>query len=117
MDQAPAKNQLPPAQRRVYDRLLDHHARTGELPDLSEFARQLNVHYVSLKQHLQALDRKGFVRFESRGQGRSPLLQLHPAATGIPVLGGIPAGPLRSEERRVGTEWRWRAARAQDRVR
>src|SRR5690625_6007295 len=101
MDQAPAKNQLPPAQRRVYDRLLDHHARTGELPDLSEFARQLNVHYVSLKQHLQALAKKGFLRFESRGHGRSPLLQLHPAATGIPVLGDIPAGPLsdaRSEE-------------------
>ena len=94
MEQVQAKAKLPPAQRRVYERLLDHYSRHGELPDLSEFARQLNVHYVSLKQHLQALDRKGFVRFESRGHGRSPLLQLHPAATGIPVLGGIPAGPL-----------------------
>lgn len=90
---APAKA-LPPAQQRVYDRLLEHHSRHGELPDLSDFARQLNLHYVSLKQHLQALDRKGFLRFQSRGHGRSPLLQLHPAATGIPVLGGIPAGTL-----------------------
>lgn len=94
MEQIQATSQLPPAQRRVYDRLLEHYSRHGDLPDLSEFARQLNVHYVSLKQHLQALDRKGFVRFESRGHGRSPLLQLHPAATGIPVLGGIPAGQL-----------------------
>lgn len=86
--------QLPPAQQRVYDRLLDHWDRHGELPGLSAFARQLNLHYVSLKQHLQALHRKGLVRFESRGHGRSPLLELHPAATGIPVLGGIPAGPL-----------------------
>jgi len=85
---------LPPAQQRVYDRLVDYWHRHGELPGLSEFARQLNLHYVSLKQHLQALDRKGFLRFESRGHGRSPLLELHPAATGIPVLGGIPAGPL-----------------------
>ena len=85
---------LPPAQQRVYDRLLDYWNRHGELPGLSAFARKLNLHYVSLKQHLQALDRKGFLRFESRGHGRSPLLELHPAATGIPVLGGIPAGPL-----------------------
>ncbi len=94
MDQITGKPSLPPAQQRVYDRLLDHYGRHGELPDLSEFARQLKLHYVSLKQHLQALDKKGYLKFESRGHGRSPFLQLHPAATGIPVLGGIPAGPL-----------------------
>ena len=88
------KPSLPPAQQRVYDRLLDHHGRHGQLPDLSEFARHLNLHYVTLKQHLLALDKKGYLRFQSRGHGRSPLLQLHPAATGIPVLGGIPAGQL-----------------------
>ena len=94
MEHTSGKPSLPPAQQRVYDRLLDHYSRNGELPDLSEFARQLKLHYVSLKQHLQALDKKGYLKFESRGHGRSPLLQLHPAATGIPVLGGIPAGPL-----------------------
>lgn len=94
LDHGTDKPPLPPAQQRVYDRLLDHHGRHGELPDLSGFARQLNLHYVTLKQHLLALDRKGYLRFESRGHGRSPLLQLHPAATGIPVLGGIPAGQL-----------------------
>ncbi len=94
MNQDAVKPHLPPAQQRVYDRLLEHHGRHGELPELSELARQMNLHYVSLKQHLVALDKKGFLVFESRGHGRSPLLQLHPAATGVPLLGSIPAGPL-----------------------
>lgn len=85
---------LPPAQRRVYQRLLDYYGKNGDLPDLSDFARQLQMHYVSLKQHLVALDRKGHLKFESRGRGRSPLLKLPPGVTGIPVLGSIPAGPV-----------------------
>lgn len=86
--------ELSPMQRKVYERLRDHFRRTGAMPDLAEFARALGVHYVSLKQHLEALDRKEFVVFESRGRGRSPHLSLPPVATGVPVLGGIPAGPL-----------------------
>ncbi len=85
---------LSPAQRRVYERLRDHVARTGATPDLAEFARELGIHYVSLKQHLQALDDKGWITFESRGRGRSPRLDLPAEATGVPVLGSIPAGPL-----------------------
>jgi repressor LexA len=85
---------LSPAQRRVYERLRDHAARTGATPDLAEFARELGIHYVSLKQHLQALDDKGWITFESRGRGRSPRLELPAEATGVPVLGSIPAGPL-----------------------
>lgn len=94
MGESFAKPLLPPAQQRVYDRLVDHHSRHGELPELSELARQMQLHYVSLKQHLVALHKKGYLTFESRGHGRSPLLQLHPAATGVPLLGSIPAGPL-----------------------
>ncbi|MBA2667950.1 MAG: LexA family transcriptional regulator [Trueperaceae bacterium] len=85
---------LPPRQRTVHDRLLDHVQRTGETPDLSDFARGLGMHYVTLKQHLEALHRKGYVVFESRGRGRSPSLRLPHAATGVPLLGSIPAGPL-----------------------
>lgn len=85
---------LSPAQGRVYQRLLEHHRRTGAMPDLADLARSLGVHYVSLRQHLEALHRKGYVSFESRGRGRSPHLALPPDATGIPVLGDIPAGPL-----------------------
>ena len=85
---------LTPTQARVYDRLVEHHARTGALPDLSELARSLGIHYVSLRQHLEALKRKGHLEFESRGRGRSPYLALPLGATGIPVLGEIPAGPF-----------------------
>ena len=85
---------LSPTQQKVYDRLRRHVARTGATPDLAEFARELDVHYVSLKQHLEALATKGWIVFESRGRGRSPHLELPAAATGVPILGSIPAGPL-----------------------
>ena len=86
--------ELSPTQRKVYERLREHVRRTGTMPELSAFARAMGVHYVSLKQHLEALDRKGFLVFESRGRGRSPHLALPAGATGVPVLGGIPAGAL-----------------------
>ena len=85
---------LSPAQQRVYERIRDHVSRTGDTPDLADFSRELGVHYVSLKQHLRALADKGYLVFESRGRGRSPHLSLPAGATGIPVLGSIPAGPL-----------------------
>jgi repressor LexA len=81
-------------QRKVYERLRAHYQRSGDLPELSSFARQMGVHYVSLKQHLEALHKKGFLVFESRGRGKSPRMELPAEATGIPVLGAIPAGPL-----------------------
>ncbi|MEJ2666939.1 MAG: S24 family peptidase [Deinococcales bacterium] len=86
--------ELSPMQRKVYERLREHYRRAGSMPELSDLARELGVHYVSLKQHLEALHRKDFIVFESRGRGRSPHLTLPAVATGVPVLGGIPAGPL-----------------------
>lgn len=85
---------LSPQQTKVFDRLRAHLRRHGVTPELSEFARGLGITYVTLKQHLEALDRKGYLHFEGRGRGRSPLLTLPAAATGVPVLGSIPAGPL-----------------------
>jgi len=85
---------LSPTQEKVYLRLRDHVARTGVTPDLADMAREMKIHYVSLKQHLEALADKGWLTFESRGRGRSPVLELPAAATGVPILGSIPAGPL-----------------------
>jgi len=85
---------LSTMQRKVYDKLVAHRARTGDYPELAQFARELDIHYVSLKQHLQALDKKGYLTFESRGRGQSPRLRLPLQAVGVPVLGSIPAGPL-----------------------
>lgn len=89
-----ANRPLTPTQERVYTRLLEHQRRTGRLPELSDLARSLGIHYVSLRQHLEALQKKGYLEFESRGRGRSPHLALPAQATGIPVLGDIPAGPF-----------------------
>ncbi len=89
-----ASQPLSPAQERVYQRLLEHQRRTGELPELSELARTMGVHYVTLKQHLEALQGKGYLTFESRGRGRSPRVELPAEATGIPLVGEIPAGAL-----------------------
>ncbi len=87
-------SELPKMQRKVYERLCEIKERTGRVPDLAVFARELNIHYVSLRQHLEALSRKGLLVFESRGRGQSPRLELPLRATGVPVLGSIPAGPL-----------------------
>jgi len=87
-------NELPKMQRKVFERLCEHKERTGKCPDLAVFARELKIHYVSLRQHLEALHRKGYLVFESRGRGQSPHLELPVRATGVPVLGSIPAGPL-----------------------
>ena len=86
--------QLSTVQRKVFNKLRDHQRRTGQLPDLSAFARDLGIHYVSLKQHLAALAKKGYITFESRGRGRSPFVALAAQLTGVPVIGNIPAGPL-----------------------
>lgn len=85
---------LSTMQDRVFSKLRDYQRRTGELPDLSAFARELGMHYVSLKQHLEALSKKGYLNFESKGRGRSPHLSLAAQLTGVPVYGSIPAGPL-----------------------
>lgn len=85
---------LSTMQHKVYERLRAFKERHGDLPDLASLARELGIHYVSLKQHLQALDKKGYLHFQSRGRGQSPLLDLPLTATGVPVLGDIPAGPL-----------------------
>lgn len=87
-------SKLPRMQRKVYDYLLSYQKQHGTLPDLSALAREFGIHYVSLKQHIVALDKKGYLNFRSRGRGQSPLLSLPPQATGVPILGHIPAGPL-----------------------
>jgi repressor LexA len=86
--------ELSRMQRKVFERLRSHRERTGSLPELSALARELGIHYVSLRQHLQALDAKGYLSFRSRGAGQSPILELPLGAVGVPVLGSIPAGPL-----------------------
>ena len=52
---------LTDRQQQVYLKLKREWARLGRQPPLSEFALTLDMHYVSLKQHLQALEVKGYI--------------------------------------------------------
>lgn len=96
------KPPLSPMQQRVFDELITAEQHTGRLPDLSSLARKLGIHYVSLRQHLEALATKNRITFTSRGRGRSPLVEIiNHAPPGIPLLGEIPAGPLSSAEAHI----------------
>ncbi len=85
---------LSTVQQKVFNKLREYKRKKGTMPDLSGLAREMGIHYVSLKQHLEALAKKGYLHFEGRGRGRSPLIDLPAELTGVPVLGTIPAGPL-----------------------
>ncbi len=82
-------------QNKVYKYLCQQFTKTQEIPNLSDVARHFGVTFVTLKQHLKALDKKGYLSYESRGRGRSPQIKL--TKLGIPLLGNITAGSL--EER------------------
>ncbi len=84
---------LPKVQAKVYGLLHAARERGEALPGVLELARALGVRHSTVNQHLNALATKGYVRFESRGAGRSPVLELR-LPPGIPVVGSIPAGPL-----------------------
>lgn len=89
---------LTPRQRSVLERLQSILDRAGSLPPVAELARDMNMHYVSLRQHLQVLDKKGYLSFESRGVGQAPELRLTSTLPrAVPVLGSIPAGLLSEE--------------------
>jgi repressor LexA len=67
-------------------------AEQGELPELAEVARAFDIRYPTLREHLEALARKGHLSLESRGPGRSPRLILRRSPAGIPLFGEIAAG-------------------------
>ena len=79
-------------QKEVYERLCSFQGVSGELPNLSDLAREIGITYMTLQQHLKALAKKGYLLFESRGRGRSPTVRL--IRLGVPVLGNITAGSL-----------------------
>jgi SOS-response transcriptional repressor LexA len=95
------KKKLSPGQKRVYDKLVAYLKRYGVYPDLSEFADDLEIGYMSLRQHLRAMHDKGHLTFESRGRGKSPFLRLPPAVTGVRVLGNITAGLTSASDQHV----------------
>lgn len=82
----------PHKQLRILDALREAQRREGRLPDLSDLARRFEISYPTLREHLGALEAKGYLRFTSRGPGRSPEVQLLGLAPGLAVYGEIAAG-------------------------
>jgi repressor LexA len=80
-------------------------AQRGYVPTLAEMAAALGVSSLqAVKDHLTALERKGYLR---RFPGRRRVLELvsnpYSAAAGIPILGHVAAGPpLLAEENLEG---------------
>ncbi len=66
----------PLKQLRILDALREAYARDGRLPDLAELARRFEIRYTTLREHLAALEAKGYLRITSRGPGRSPDVRL-----------------------------------------
>ncbi len=82
--------ELTKQQRRVLTFLKYHWKERGGQPNLSEVANSLNMHYVSLRQHLDAIATKGHITIESTGRGKSPIIRLN--NEGVPLIGEIAAG-------------------------
>lgn len=92
------KTALSPRQNDIL-LLLGASARQGLAPVVSEIAAQLDLKgESSITPHLEALQRKGYVRIEGGVRGRQRQIRLTPRAEhvlglGAPILGWIPAGP------------------------
>lgn len=89
---------LPPGQARVLQAIAGL-VRRGLSPTAHDLTRALGIRPQSLRQHLEALERKGLLRLHPTGHGRPTHLELTPAGKlllglSIPLVGSIPAGPL-----------------------
>ncbi len=92
--------ELSPVQHRVWSLLTQFARVERRTPPPSIIYTQLGLAPNTVKQHLQAIARKGLLEIESRGVGRSPHIRLTPEGRalaglgGLPVLGAITAGSL-----------------------
>ena len=90
---------LTKPQTRVLKRLERRWEELGTQPNLSALADELGMTYMSVKQHLEALEKKGRLSFESQGRGKAPVIRLGRTGEtrGVPLIGEIAAGGLRGE--------------------
>ena len=67
---------LSQKQAQAYQALEDAWLIDNRQPNLTELAQQLGIHYVTLRQHLNALETKGYLSIETKGSGRPPVIHL-----------------------------------------
>lgn len=81
---------LTDLQARILDTLAAQ-LTDGEV-NLQSLALHFGISRPTVREHLLAVARKGYLEFNVRGPGRSPLIKL--LASGVPIVGHIAAGPL-----------------------
>lgn len=84
---------ITPRQKEVLDFIVDHLGKHGYPPTLREIGRHLGVNgTLGVMKHLDALERKGFIR-KSAGSSRGIALTSPAAdAVSLPVIGTVRAG-------------------------
>ena len=60
--------------------------------DFQALAKQFKTRRQTVREHIEAIARKGHIELSSRGPGRSPVVKL--LSSGVPVVGHIAAGLL-----------------------
>jgi len=85
---------LTDRQQALLDYLASFMAKQGYAPTLQEIAQAFGFSSLqAVKDHLQALERKGYVRrWPGRRRAIALVSQLQSVAHGIPLLGRVPAG-------------------------
>ena len=89
-----ASKTLPPRQKSLLTYLKTFLAERGYVPTLAEMATALGVSSLqAVKEHLTALERKGYLRRHPGRPRAIELLSARAADDGIPILGRVMAGP------------------------
>lgn len=82
LDEAPTEKQAV-----VLERVLRWYEDREPL-SLSEVAAELDMHYVTMAQHMEYLAAKGFLVFEHRGVGKRPIVRPVNSGLDYNVTGG-----------------------------
>jgi repressor LexA len=95
---------LTPRQEEVFDFILDALEKRGYPPSIREICEEFDLSSTrGALRHLEALEKKGFI---SRGSGARAIRVLGSpqSASYLPLVGEVPAGPLRYASEEV-EEW------------
>jgi repressor LexA len=92
--------ELTPAQQTVWNAIIRLWRRESHFPPQHALCAELGFRNATVRQHLEALEKKGLIVRRSLGVGRSPQLEFSPRGRrkagliGLPVIGAIAAGSL-----------------------
>lgn len=84
-----------PRQRQVLECVRDYLERFGYPPTLREIAERLGINgTLGVMKHLEALERKGYIRKQAGSSRGITLADRSASAVSLPIVGVVRAGPL-----------------------